>query len=116
MLSAADVDRIAEAVCDRMGGSLPQLLTADQVAERLSVDRDWVYENADDLGAIRIGNGSKPRLRFDAAKVLSFLSAGSGSQSSQTVEPASRPALKRRRKSSRRPVPAAVPDRGARRG
>lgn len=114
MLSAADVDRIAEAVCERMGGSLPQLLTADQVAERLSVDRDWVYENADDLGAIRIGNGSKPRLRFDAAKVLAFLSAGSGSQQSQAVDPASRPALRRRRNSRGSTSASAVPERTAR--
>jgi predicted DNA-binding transcriptional regulator AlpA len=40
------------------------LLNARQVAERLGVSRDWVYEHATELGAIRIGRGPRPRLRF----------------------------------------------------
>jgi hypothetical protein len=41
------------------------LLEASQLAERLGVSREWVYEHANELGAIRIGDGPKPRLRFD---------------------------------------------------
>ncbi len=43
------------------------LLTPDDVAARLNVDRRWVYAHADELGGIRIGSGSRPLLRFDAA-------------------------------------------------
>jgi len=44
------------------------VLTARQVAERLGVKVGWVYENADALGGLRLGGGSKPRLRFDPAR------------------------------------------------
>ena len=39
-------------------------LDAKEVAERLGVDRDWVYKHADELGASRLGSGPRPRLRF----------------------------------------------------
>ncbi|MGH2904135.1 MAG: hypothetical protein ACRDK7_11215 [Solirubrobacteraceae bacterium] len=42
-----------------------QLLTAWQLAKRLGLTRAWVYEHANELGAIPIGDGPKPRLRFD---------------------------------------------------
>jgi hypothetical protein len=55
----------------RTGASAPtdQLLTANDVAERFNVDRGWVYAHAHELGAIRIGDGARPRLRFDPAIV-----------------------------------------------
>lgn len=39
-------------------------LDAAGVAQRLGVTREWVYEHADELGAVRIGSGCRPRLRF----------------------------------------------------
>jgi excisionase family DNA binding protein len=42
-------------------------LSAQEVAERLGVSREWVYEHADELGASRIGRGRRPRLRFPPA-------------------------------------------------
>jgi predicted DNA-binding transcriptional regulator AlpA len=39
-------------------------LDAAAVAERLGMTREWVYEHASELGAVRIGGGSRPRLRF----------------------------------------------------
>jgi hypothetical protein len=50
---------------DPVGG----LLTARQVAARFNVDRSWVYAHAHELGVIRIGDGPRPRLRFDPAMV-----------------------------------------------
>lgn len=44
---------------------IPRLLTAAEVAARLGVTRAYVYEHASDLGAIKLGNGQRPRLRFD---------------------------------------------------
>src|SRR5947209_7633133 len=41
------------------------LLTAAQLAEALGTSRRFVYEHRDELGAQRLGGGSKPRLRFD---------------------------------------------------
>jgi predicted DNA-binding transcriptional regulator AlpA len=57
--------RVAELVAsgrDRSG----DLLTVSEVAEHLGVSRAWVYENADQLGVIRLGGGKRPRLRFDS--------------------------------------------------
>jgi hypothetical protein len=45
------------------------LLTAAEVAARFSVDRSWVYAHARELGVVKIGNGPRPRLRFDPAVV-----------------------------------------------
>jgi predicted DNA-binding transcriptional regulator AlpA len=39
-------------------------LDAQEVARRLGVSREWVYEHAEELGASRIGTGPRPRLRF----------------------------------------------------
>jgi hypothetical protein len=42
-----------------------RLLDATQLATHLGVTRTWVYEHAHQLGAIRLGTGTKARLRFD---------------------------------------------------
>jgi hypothetical protein len=44
----------------------PQLLTVADVAARLRVGPKWVYAHQRELGAIRLGDGPKARLRFDA--------------------------------------------------
>jgi hypothetical protein len=41
-----------------------QWLDAAELARRLGVTREWVYEHARELGAVRIGDGPRPRLRF----------------------------------------------------
>lgn len=45
------------------------LMSADEVADLLGVNRSYVYENSAALGVRRIGNGPKPRLRFERAAV-----------------------------------------------
>jgi hypothetical protein len=59
----------------RQGAAAPAepLLTAKQVAERFNVDRSWVYAHARELGAFRLGGGSRARLRFDPAIVGQLL-------------------------------------------
>lgn len=52
---------------------LPKLLTAAQVSAWWGVHRGWVYEHASELGAIRISQGQRPRLRFDAEQVARCL-------------------------------------------
>ena len=67
-LGDAIVERVieairAEAIIPQRHGPTPWL-DANAVAELLGVERDWVYEHADELGASRIGSGPRPRLRF----------------------------------------------------
>ena len=45
------------------------LLSAAQLATRLGVERSWVYDHAEELGVVRIGEGPRPRLRFDPAVI-----------------------------------------------
>ncbi len=52
-----------------------ELLTARAVAERFGVSREWVYEHKAELGAILLGDGPRPRLRFDPARVSMMLHA-----------------------------------------
>jgi hypothetical protein len=66
--------RVAELLLEA-GTPTAQLLTAAQVAERFGVSRDWVYEHADELGAVRLGDGPRGRLRFDVEKVTTALAA-----------------------------------------
>jgi hypothetical protein len=52
-----------------------RLLTADQLARHLGLNRAWVYEHAAELGAIQLGDGPRPRLRFDAQLAAQALQA-----------------------------------------
>lgn len=80
--------RVAELVATRSQRS-GDLLTVSEVAEQLGVSRAWVYENADQLGVIRLGGGTRPRLRFDPEAVRERL--------------AQRPSDRRREPGSARP-------------
>jgi hypothetical protein len=70
------VEAIARRVAELLRGELlpaSRLLTPSEVAERFAVSRTWVYEHADDLGAIRLGEGPKARIRFDGDVVTRAL-------------------------------------------
>jgi hypothetical protein len=56
---------------ERLGSGV--LLTARDVAALLNVDRSWVYAHARDLGAIHLGDGPRPRLRFDPTTVARLI-------------------------------------------
>jgi len=76
--------RLIDALADRLGDVVVQrvldairaeglnprarepeaLLDANQVADRLGMSREWVYEHAEELGVSRMGDGPRPRLRF----------------------------------------------------
>jgi hypothetical protein len=47
----------------------PRLVTVAAVAQEFGVSTDWVYANAERLGAIRLGSGPRARLRFDRATI-----------------------------------------------
>jgi predicted DNA-binding transcriptional regulator AlpA len=67
-----------EELLSRAGAAQPWL-DAQEVARRLGVSREWVYEHADELGGARIGTGPRPRLRFPAPS-LNRPGTGSGSR------------------------------------
>jgi hypothetical protein len=71
-LDAATIRAIAREVA-RLTGPGGGLLTAAEVAVAFHVTRGWVYAHADELGAIRLGEGPRPRLRFDPAVVAQRL-------------------------------------------
>lgn len=56
-----------------------ELVDAAELARRLGIERSWVYSHAIELGAVKLGEGPKPRLRFDpqiAARVLRMVGEG----------------------------------------
>jgi len=75
-LDAETVEKIARrvvALLERQGLRNRELIDATELASRFAIERSWVYTHAIELGAVKLGNGAKPRLRFDpeiAARVL----------------------------------------------
>src|SRR4051812_42729592 len=59
-------DLIAARLEARSGRNIPQsrYLTAREVADRYGVSPAWVRAHAERLGARRLGDGPRPRLRF----------------------------------------------------
>jgi hypothetical protein len=74
-----------------------QLDDVRSLAEFLRVEPSWVYANANRLGAIRLGAGPKPRLRFDRDRALELLNGCSASRESGGAETASQRASRPRR-------------------
>jgi hypothetical protein len=71
-LDGDDIDAIAERAARRVvqllqraGPGTHQLLDPKDLARALNVSLDYVYAHAADLGAMRLGDGPKARLRFD---------------------------------------------------
>src|SRR3954454_19190164 len=62
--------RVAELLQESAAPAHPRMVSAAEIARRFDVTRQWVYENADRLGAVRLGHGARPRLRFDPAHDL----------------------------------------------
>jgi hypothetical protein len=70
------LEELAERIADRVAAILThgrsldatqnEWLTAGQLATRLGVTAQWVYDHQNELGAVKLGSGRKPRLRFPA--------------------------------------------------
>jgi hypothetical protein len=77
-----------------------ELVDAAAVARYLGCKRSWVYENAEWLGARRLGQGPKPRQRFSLAEVdarlLERTACSTGRGSGSDVPPAPVPIRRRR--------------------
>lgn len=71
-LSGASVEAIAQRVAELLEPAADrpgELIDAAEAARRLGVTRDWVYRHAAELGAVRIGEGTRGRLRFDPGQI-----------------------------------------------
>lgn len=71
-----------------------QFIDAVEVAHRFGVSREWVYAHAEELGAVRLGDGSRPRMRFDVHKVSEWFGS---SRSSRKPQRENRSAVRRGR-------------------
>ena len=85
------VPLVAERIAERLAAQEDppkeaELLDAAAVAELLGWQRSSVYSRAEELGAVRLGDGDKPRLRFPREHVEAFLTPAAAEP-----EPARRP-------------------------
>lgn len=118
-LSDADLEALAVVLAEREGTpaatrqSGGALVDAAQVAAMLGVSRWWVYDHADELGAVRLGHGLRPRLRFDLERVAEAVTSRSGSARSDTpANPGQERKPARRRRPRSGTGPALLPIRG----
>jgi predicted DNA-binding transcriptional regulator AlpA len=93
-LDPGSVEAVARRVVELLGGEAA-LLDATSVAQRLGRSREWVYRHADELGAVRLGDGDRPRLGFAPAKVAEYLDACKSSR--RTPDPSNRAAMRKAR-------------------
>lgn len=101
-LTDATVEAIAQRVAELIEPTVErhgELIDAAEVARRLGIRREAVYDRAAELGAVRIGNGPRARLRFDPERVAEAL------EPETAPPPAPRP---QRRRTRQRPA-ASVP-------
>ena len=103
-----DADDFVEAVALRVVEMLEtrtrrtRFVTASELARELSIDRDWVYAHAAELGAVRLGEGPRGRLRFDLDRAADALAR----RASGTSTPV--PSAKRRGRPRKTPLPPDV--------
>lgn len=73
-------------------GPAPRLVDAATLAKILGLSRDAIYERAEELGAVRIGDGPRPRLRFDVeTAVRALTSRPGGGNPARPDPPATKP-------------------------
>jgi hypothetical protein len=80
------------------------LVDATALAADLGVSRQWIYEHRVKLGALRLGDGPRPRLRFDPIAARAALSC----YASPVAESEPAPAPHRRRPSQRPSQPGSI--------
>ena len=69
LLAQTIAERTAALLQSNTPTGAKQLVSAAEVANELGVGRQWVYEHAAELGAVRLGDGPRGRLRFDLEAV-----------------------------------------------
>lgn len=105
--------RVAELLEQRGAQSAAGLVDAAEIARRFGTDRAWVYSHAAELGAVRLGDGPKARLRFDPQVVLERMQDRGHSKKRRTPSKAPR---KRQRSRTAFGGPQLLPIKGSRIG
>lgn len=77
-LDPDSIEALARRLAELLGGGgrerpRRELISAEEVSQWWGVSRRWVYDNAERLGARRLGTGPRPRLRFDPDEVAEQL-------------------------------------------
>jgi hypothetical protein len=96
-----EIDALAEAVATRVVAQLraepavppsepTALLDARALAARLAVSPSYVYANSGKLGAVRLGNGPRARLRFNLERALEAHASAPGCTAPATPQAAKR--------------------------
>jgi hypothetical protein len=100
-LDPESVRAVAHAVVELLADTQPpagRLVDAAELARLLGVTRATVYEYAERLGAVRLGDGPRGRLRFDAERAVA-----AWRDPEPEPEPEPLPATPRRRTRTRGP-------------
>ncbi len=86
-LAPEQLELLADLIADRLAArQAGELIDAAELARRLGWSRDRVYANAGQLGAVRLGEGDRPRLAFRWPNVLEGLTSSSGKVRSPASE------------------------------
>lgn len=93
------VDAIATRVVQLLD-ERERLVDARALAGLLGISRETVYQHAERLGAVEIGDGKRPRLRFDVDVAREAWSARVGSKRSEVANPPVGAGARRRRRSA----------------
>jgi hypothetical protein len=103
-----DQHQLVEAIAHRVVELLDQrdrpaaaLVDATTLARLLGVSRATVYEHASELGAIEVGAGDRPRLRFDVETAHAAWTRRVSSERSHEPESPAPIAVARRRRTKR---------------
>ena len=118
LLPGEFVEEVAQRVVELLleaGGPAQRYLTAEQAAEVLGVSRSYVYDNAETLGAFRLGDGAKPRLRFELQRLKSLATSFSTNERPEPTTPTGT-GIRRGRPRRLHTSARSVPDQGAVRG
>jgi len=102
-LAPATIEAIARRVASLLAEHEAQpadesLLTATQLARTLAVSRSYVYEHAARLGAIPVGTGSRPRLRFNLDAARTAYTRATNDDALPTSGPTPEPTRRRQRR------------------
>jgi hypothetical protein len=72
-LAPEAIEAVAHRVVELLAAEQPpaaRLVDAATLARLLGVTRATIYDRAAELGAVRLGDGNRPRLRFDPERAL----------------------------------------------
>lgn len=67
-----------------------ELKDAAWIAQRFGLTPAWVREHKTELGAVLVGDGPRPRLRFDPAAIDAFFARAASPVPEKSPEPARR--------------------------